>query len=393
MRASVIFTILSASMCAFAQSPPLPNKSPSQEVTLVADLTADLQRAAIQMLKEQVSTPTKRTESPPADAEPSKQMNQSKTVTQAPSEGAMQSDSPRGIAVKTNKSEHPNIQKQGRETITASGAILRIVDCSGQYQGVAGVPPKAIDLGRSTPSNTYSDAVATEGIFPLAREAIDFYWSVCKPQPGYAARPPNNIWFFADQLPPGDFHLALSDGWKHINVRVSGTNSNTPPYSWKPTSWSVRNGPADLALKNEASRRQHEAEQSKQAQVALQQEQSNAKREAFLKQYGAIQIPKMGILRSNPFSLEGKIIAIPVKFRQMHNPTVGSFEVLTSLNDIGGLIIVSDIPRGTFVEPIRAFLAAKVIGLTPVQGIGEVPHLKYAGVIVCPGAKPFSSCP
>ena len=72
----------------------------------------------------------------------------------------------------------------------------------------------------------------------------------------------------------------------------------------------------------------------------------------------------MGILRSNPFSLQGKTVAIPVDFYLMISPTVGRFEVLIySLEDQGGQIVVSDIPKGTFLQPTRAFLAAKVVGL------------------------------
>lgn len=333
----------------------------------------------------------KMTESPPADAQPSEQIKQSKTISQAPSEGSMQSHPTRASAVKKSKSESNGLPKIGRETRTSDGAILRIVNCGGPYQGVAVFTPESFDLERSTPSNKYRDADATDGIFPLAREALDFYWSVCTPQPGYAIRPPDHIWFFADQFPPENFGVAVSNYTRYIKIKVRGDNIKL---SWKTTSWDVTNGLADLATKSEANRRKQEAERAKQAQIAAQREQSNARREAFLNQYGAIQIPKMVVLRSNPFSLEGKIIAIPVTFLQMHDATVGSFEVLTySLDDRGGLIIVSGIPRGTFIQPTRAFLAAKVIGLTPVQGFGSVPHLRYAGVIICSNQKPFSSCP
>lgn len=96
-------------------------------------------------------------------------------------------------------------------------------------------------------------------------------------------------------------------------------------------------------------------------------------------------VPRTDILWSNPFSLEGKTIAIPVNFYQMTAPTVGRFELLTrGISERGGQVVVSDIPKGTFAEPTRAYLAAKVIGLTPAQGNqGGDPHLKFVGVVIC----------
>jgi hypothetical protein len=393
MRATLIFTMLFAATCTFAQSQQLPNKISSQEAIVLADLATDLQRAAIQMLKEQVQSSTTRKEQYPADTQPLEKKNQSKTITQTPSVGAAQSDPTRVNTANINKSESANIRNSARETRTDSGALLRLVDCGGMYQGVAVAPPASLDLQKTTPSKTYSPSEATGGVFPIVREAENFYYKMCPQRQGYAVRPPKTIWIFADGLPkPDGMQDAIKASDRYIwvtSVSFSGATTQESAFGW-----SVRNGPRDFVAKEDAQRHQNETEQARRAQIAAKQEQSRAERTEFLTRHGAVELQKMSILQTNPFSLEGKIIAIPVQFRQMHSPTAGRFEVLTyTLNDNGGLIIVSDIPKGTFGEPTRAFLAAKVIGLTPLQGFGDVPHLKYVGIILCSGQKSLSSCP
>lgn len=377
--------MLSAATCAFAQSQQLPNKISSQEAIILADLATDLQRAAIQMPKEQVQSSTTRKDDYPADTQPLEQKKQLKTITQTPSVGAIQSDPTR-----VNTANTPN---RARETRTDSGALLRLVDCGGMYQGVAVAPPASLDLKKTTPSKTYTPSEATGGVFPIVREAENFYYKMCPQQAGYAVRPPKTIWIFGNGLPELDgMQNAISASDRYIWVTsVSLFDATTQKSAY---GWSVRNGPRDFVAKEDAQRHQNEIEQARRAQIAAKQEQSRAERTAFLTRHGAVELQKMSILRTNPFSLEGKIIAIPVQFQQMHSPTAGRFEVLTySLNDNGGPVIVSDIPKGTFGEPIRAFLAAKVIGLTPLQFFGDVPHLKYVGVILCPSQKSLSSCP
>ena len=137
----------------------------------------------------------------------------------------------------------------------------------------------------------------------MAREAIEFYWSVCTQRAGYAVRPPNYIWLFQDQLPPQNINL--NDQARYVRIQAGGTNGKAPPYSWSTSSWSVRNGLADFANQEAVNRGQQEAERARQAKMIAQKQQDNAKLTAFLKQYSAIEIPKMRILRSNPFSLEG----------------------------------------------------------------------------------------
>lgn len=111
-----------------------------------------------------------------------------------------------------------------------------------------------------------------------------------------------------------------------------------------------------------------------------------AKREEFFRKLGAKELETVGILGSNPFALEGKIVGVSVIFRRMLSPTDGDFEILVhSMSDQGGYALVTDIPRGTFLQPVRALLAAKVVGTKPGKD-GDVDRvqLKYVGALVCP---------
>lgn len=118
-----------------------------------------------------------------------------------------------------------------------------------------------------------------------------------------------------------------------------------------------------------------------------------ARRTEFVAKHGAVELNRVGILWTNPFSLEGKTIAVPVEFHQMTSPTDGRFEVLVSnLSDHGGVVVVSDIPRGIFAEPVRGLLVARVVGLRPSRGLeGGEPLLKYVASYVC--AEKTLSCP
>lgn len=322
---------------------------------IMADFVGDLQRALEKSARDAMNSGgASRVEQPPAKQPvPSSQNPEQTTSTPAQ-------------AREIRQAMRPSSANGGQETRTASGALLHIVACGGMYQGVAVAPPKSLDLKTSTPSNTYREADATGGIFPFVREAIEFFQSTCAQNPGREVRPPAHVWLSHSQTPAGGIDYGNPDRFVIVNMLSAP--------------WSVRNGPADLANKEEAQRRQQVAAQEKQAQISAQRAQEKVQLAAFLRRHNAVEIPKMGILRSNPFSLEGKTIAIKVDFHRMTSPTVGSFEVLThSLSDQGGQIIVSDIPRGTFLQPIRAFLAARVVGLNR-EG---VPHLKYVGVAIC----------
>jgi len=325
---------------------------------IVADLFGDLQQKLEKSARDAINSGgTRREENPAHQPAPSSKQSEQTTPTSTQARKDI------------NQATRSSSAKGGQETRTASGALLHIVACGGMYQGVAVAPPKSLDLKTSTPSNTYRDADATGGIFPFVREAIEFFQSTCPQNPGREVRPPARVWLSHSQTPAGDIDIGNTDRFVIVNTM------STP--------WSVRNGPADFANKEEAQRRQQIAAQEKQAQISAQRAQEKAQLAAFLRQHNAVEIPKMGILRSNPFSLEGKTIAIKVDFHQMTSPTVGSFEVLThSLSDQGGQIVVSDIPRGAFLQPIRAFLAARVVGLNR-EGI---PHLKYVGVAICSNA-------
>lgn len=132
--------------------------------------------------------------------------------------------------------------------------------------------------------------------------------------------------------------------------------------------------------------RQAAVQKSAQDAAMVRAKEREAKREEFFRKLGAKEMETVGILWSNPFALEGKIVGVSVIFRRMVSPTDGDFEILVhSMSDRGGSALVTDIPRGTFLQPVRALLAAKVVGMKPGKD-GDVDRvqLKYVGSLVCP---------
>jgi hypothetical protein len=97
--------------------------------------------------------------------------------------------------------------------------------------------------------------------------------------------------------------------------------------------------------------------------------------EVFAKKHRFEEIETKG-LQSNPFALEGRNIFLVGLFKQMRTTTSGVF----SWDE--GPVVVSDIPKGTFVQPSKVFLIVKVLGNTELQGT-LVPNLKYLGAMIC----------
>ena len=84
-------------------------------------------------------------------------------------------------------------------------------------------------------------------------------------------------------------------------------------------------------------------------------------------------------LRANPFAYEGKVLMFDVKFERMITPTSGIFGEYMLNN-----IVVTDIPRGSFVEPRPVLLAGKVTGFSTMKNDwGGVPQVKYVGHTFC----------
>ena len=91
-------------------------------------------------------------------------------------------------------------------------------------------------------------------------------------------------------------------------------------------------------------------------------------------------------LYANPFGFEGKRLMLFVSFEQMQSATTGLFYLPNE-----GILVVNDIPKGSFTGKGKVILAAKVLGnvkfdgivggLVPVQGM--VPNLKFLGALIC----------
>lgn len=269
----------------------------------------------------------------------------------------------------------------GEEVRTASGALFRVDRCGTGYgQSVYGVVPRSLDLKTSTPSKRYTKSESVGGIFDVISEAIEFYFKLCNIKD---RRIEPKVYLFAERLPAPPNNRGIYDfaGMPFVNINRGGDGG-----------WNIENGVADLAKKQEQKRREQEVAQQKQAQAAAQQAQDDAKRSGFLRQYSAVEIPNLAILESNPFSLEGKTIGLFVTFHQMTSATEGRFDAYDLKSGIHQTVVLSEIPKGTFLEPTRAFIAAKVVGLTQIQGFPvKVPLLKFVGVAIC--ANPKTSCP
>ena len=140
-----------------------------------------------------------------------------------PSLGSAQTQSASPAAsTTTSASGSGGSAKIGQEIRTASGALFRVDDC-GFYQAVLVVPPKSLDLRTSSQSGQYSGAAATGGIFPIVREAVEFFLSVCKTDQGYVVKPPHSIFLFLDRLPPpGGITKAISDETQLVKVSWIG---------------------------------------------------------------------------------------------------------------------------------------------------------------------------
>lgn len=121
-----------------------------------------------------------------------------------------------------------------------------------------------------------------------------------------------------------------------------------------------------------------------QRQQAIQQ-QADAKLQTFVNSHGASGWAKFEVLTSNPFSVEGKVYLFNAKFASMISSRTAVF---TSNNFGSAEIIVSDVPKTAFTQPISVVFAGKVLGKTNTKNAmgGEIslPHIKYLG-LACTG--------
>lgn len=91
-------------------------------------------------------------------------------------------------------------------------------------------------------------------------------------------------------------------------------------------------------------------------------------------------------LYANPFAFEGDKLLLIVGFEQMQSATTGLFYLPNE-----GILVVNDIPKGTFVNKGKVILAGKVTGNVKFDGVvggivpvnGMVPSVKYLGALIC----------
>ena len=117
-------------------------------------------------------------------------------------------------------------------------------------------------------------------------------------------------------------------------------------------------------------------EQDKQTAVA----ETERRKDEFLKRYGAVELKDVRVLYTNPFALEGKTIFLHGRFSQMSTATTAIFQIAG-----GDSVLVSDIPRGEFIEPTVVIMAVQVLGKTTAGAQGSVVQLKLIGMEKCAG--------
>ena len=133
-----------------------------------------------------------------------------------------------------------------------------------------------------------------------------------------------------------------------------------------------------------ALRAELEVERARLKAQAIEQRKvaSHERFEQFAKKNRIVDWPKHGEFQANPFVYENHHIGIIATFQTMITPTQGIFG-----SDIAQMILVSDIPKGLFVQKSKVVLVGSVIGkeYTKVPSAGEalVPHLKFVDAHIC----------
>ena len=108
--------------------------------------------------------------------------------------------------------------------------------------------------------------------------------------------------------------------------------------------------------------------------------------EQFAKKRNLLLVKAEG-LYANPFHFEGDNLLLHVKFDHMQSATTGLFYLENE-----GILVVSDVPKGAFVQKAKIILGAKVLGNVRFDGVvlgilqvqGMVPSLKFLGALICP---------
>lgn len=117
--------------------------------------------------------------------------------------------------------------------------------------------------------------------------------------------------------------------------------------------------------------------QKEAAMASVARREGELRRNEFFKTFGVVELADQKSLRSNPFALEGKVVAFVAQFHQM----------LTSNTALVGDAVFTEVPKTTFARPQEVLIAGKVIGNTevklPVVGPTLLPSLKFSGVYTC----------
>ena len=299
--------------------------------------------------------------------------------------------------------------KIGVETFAASGAILRTDRC-GSRPLALGVDlttsvvivkmPKSVDLLNTIKSGNYNVSPIAGGIFTILREALDIAEKQCQVKNNLVGLT-TDVYMYITQLPPPETKWPNTvDSYEQVHPKPSLIAT------WAKGRWDVKNLVSDAYLKEQQAKQQaqqteREEQQAKQ-QEQLRQSQLTAIAEAkkkesdqektrtnrleeFFKKHNLVDKNSKG-LAANPFAFEGERLFLVVRFEQMQSVTTGLF----FSNE--GVLIVTDIPKGTFVtKEDKVLLAVKVLGNVRFDGVvggllpvnGMVPNLKYLGAIVC----------
>jgi len=139
----------------------------------------------------------------------------------------------------------------------------------------------------------------------------------------------------------------------------------------------------------EAKRR----EQAAQYEAAVRAEQAKKETDrrtaadelsALVRRWGATRLVACSQLDTNPFALEGQVVAVRIPFTSMLERDKALFAA-EGMPACG--IVASGVPSGTFsTDAFYAILAGRVVGKTDVKlpvGVVSLPHVKFVGVHKC----------
>ncbi len=287
----------------------------------------------------------------------------------------------------------------------AFGAVFSKVIC--KPARVYGVLPKGTDARNWPKQGNYNgqqpgakhprQPTSSDDIGPLLDEALAYFAEEC-PAAGSWAGSDNKgpvfyprVLLYSEELP-----VVFPEG----QYQGAAVHAMIGLYSGSRWFWEVRNLATETyeaeQRKQIAAEKAAEAERQRQVQLAAKAEAEKRAAERknansvlfhrFVERHGLLVKENKGLV-ANPFAFEGDRLLLVADFLQMQSATTGIFFFVED----PGVVVVTDIPKGTFTRKGRMFLAAKVTGNVRFDGVveglmrvnGMVPNLKYLGAIVC----------